>query len=321
MRPVSESESPALSRLILDAMERSLCDDYTAAELEQMKRSFSPQGVAGKLQGAEAFAATGADGALVGVGARIPHESRPATSRLRTLFVAPHMQGSGVGRALAEAIEERARAAGDVCIRLGATRTATPFYRHLGYAVTEQPGPQPPTYLQMGKHLRARIRTEQPGDQEQIREVIADGFQSMGGGGDEVALVDRLRREASPFVSLVAAVAGQLVGHLALTPTVAPQQAFALGPVAVRAAEQGALIGTQLCRAGMAAAAGYGARLLFLLGHVEFYRRLGFGSAGALGFSFRGEAPAALMVATPTGDQPTGVDGGPLQFHPAFDDA
>lgn len=328
IRPVQDSETGALSELIHDTMDRSLGADYTAAELEQMKRSFTPEGVARKLQGAEAFVATGADGSLAGVAARIPHESHPTASRLRTLFVAPHLQGTGLGRTLAELIEERARAASDVSIRLGSTRTALPFYRHRGYVVIEQPGqepgqqpgPQPPLYLQMGKHLHARIRPEQPGDAEQIRAVIRDAFQSFGGGEVEVALVDRLRHEASPFVSLVAEIGGRVVGHIALSPMVAPRQAFALGPVGVSTSEQGGLLGTQLCRAGMAACAGHGAGMVFLLGHVDFYPRLGFRSAGALGFSFRGEAPPALMVATPAGEPPTGVKGEPLQFHPAFDD-
>ena len=317
IRALGAGETQAISRLILDAMGRSLAADYTPAELLIMKRSFSPEGLVKKLEGADAFVAVAADGEPAGIGARIPHESRDATSRLRALFVAPEHHRHGVGSALVRAVEERARTAGDINIRLASTRTAVPFYRRLGYVVTEQPPQPPPTYLQMGKHLLATIRPELPADAQEISEVILDAFED---GTNEVRLVDRLRREVSPFVSMVAVVHGRVVGHVALSPAATPNGCFVLGPLAIRSAEQRTLLGTALCRAGIAASGCQGARIVCLFGCPQFYARLGFVPAAQLGFAHRGSAPPALMVATPDGEAPRDVAGGPLQFHPAFDD-
>lgn len=56
-----------------------------------------------------------------------------STIKMRQVAVDDHLQGKGVGRALVEACELKARALGHQVIELNARDTAVPFYLRLGY--------------------------------------------------------------------------------------------------------------------------------------------------------------------------------------------
>ncbi len=95
-----------------------------------------------------------ADGALVGCGGwslrrkayagpadgaddagRLDPASEP--TRIRAMFTAPGAARRGIGRAILEAAEDGARAAGFFRARLGATMSGVPFYRRAGYREVE----------------------------------------------------------------------------------------------------------------------------------------------------------------------------------------
>src|SRR2546421_99288 len=58
------------------------------------------------------------------------------------------------------------------------------------------------------------IRPERAADVAAIRTVHTEAF----GRPDDAGLVDRLRERAHPYVGLVAADGGEIVGHIELTP-------------------------------------------------------------------------------------------------------
>ena len=73
------------------------------------------------------------DGEPVGMGAFVPQHSE-----LRACYVAPAAARKGVGRALVNEIERRARAAGLSELHLVSSLTAERFYADLGYQVLGQ---------------------------------------------------------------------------------------------------------------------------------------------------------------------------------------
>jgi putative acetyltransferase len=107
----------------------------------------------------------------------------------------------------------------------------------------------------------------------------------------EARLVERLRKEASPHVSLVVVREGRVIGHAFFSPVViegegASPHAGALGPIGVETDEQGCGAGSALIRAGLEACRALDWRLLFVLGNPAYYGRFGFALAAPHGLHY-----------------------------------
>ena len=134
--------------------------------------------------------------------------------------------------------------------------------------------------------MKLQIRREGPGDVASVRAVHRAAFARQGADPIEVALVDALRADAGwlPHFSLVAAVEGELVGHVVATrATVDGLPALGVGPLGVLPAFQGRGVGTALMYALVGAALARDETLVGLLGEPEFYGRFGFVAATELG--------------------------------------
>jgi putative acetyltransferase len=123
------------------------------------------------------------------------------------------------------------------------------------------------------------IRTETSGDQEAIRHVHRLAF----GQDAEAQLVDALRDGGYVRASLVAEKDGQVVGHILFSDLPIVTQAgtvpaLALAPLAVLPEWQHQGIGSALVRRGLEVCQEQGHRIVVVLGHPHFYRRLGFSS-------------------------------------------
>lgn len=149
-----------------------------------------------------------------------------------------------------------------------------------------------------GASCDVSIRAERPEDAGFVFALNVVAF----GGLAEARLVDRLRREITPFVSLVATQpvasssgvrAERVVGHIAFSPVrVASADgdwtAMGLAPLAVAPARQRSGIGSLLVKAGFAACRALGENVVFVLGHRTYYPRFGFVRADERGCTYEG---------------------------------
>ena len=120
--------------------------------------------------------------------------------------------------------------------------------------------------------------------------ALLDVERAAFGGDDEAALVEDLLKDptATPIINLVAENDGLVVGHALFTCAFvrtahADVASTCLAPLAVTPSAQRTGIGQALCLAGIAAAKQLGIGLVFVLGHIEYYPRVGFAPASPLG--------------------------------------
>jgi putative acetyltransferase len=136
-------------------------------------------------------------------------------------------------------------------------------------------------------------RPERPADMLAIRSVVSAAFPDSG----EAGLVDALRLAARPFVSLVAELDGEVVGHIALTPVAfdpmssRDRLALGLAPLSVAPAHQRHGVGTALVEAAVAESRELGADVVVVLGDPAYYARFGFEPASRLRLRCVYEAP------------------------------
>ncbi len=168
--------------------------------------------------------------------------------------------------------------------------------------------------------MAIRVRREREGDVRNIYNINRLAF----GREDEGRLVDRLRSEVRPFISLVAEDGGEeAVGHILFTPVTvghSPVRAAGLGPMAVLPERQGTGTGSALVREGLAVCADEEIGAVFVLGHPEYYLKFGFVHASARGIFWKSEefAPYFFVIELASG----ALDGvtGEVGYHPALDE-
>jgi putative acetyltransferase len=166
-------------------------------------------------------------------------------------------------------------------------------------------------------------RAERAGDAEGVRRVNELAF----GGAAEADLVDALRADARPHVSLVAAEEGEggrIVGHIFFSPvTVEPQAPglllMGLGPMAVLPRAQKGGVGSRLVGEGLEECRRLGCAAVVVLGHPTYYPRFGFAPASRLGLRCVYGVPDEVFMAMEL--EPGALEGrrGLIKYHPAFD--
>ncbi len=168
--------------------------------------------------------------------------------------------------------------------------------------------------------MRIEIRPERPEDYRGVYAINAVAFETEA----EAELVETVRLDAEPVISLVATVAGAVAGHILFSPITVDSadtrcRAMGLGPMAVAPEHQRRGIGSQLVRAGLDACRTIGCNVVVVLGHAEYYPRFGFEPASARGLWYRGEEfDPHFFVAELS---PGALDGwsGQVRYHPEFE--
>jgi putative acetyltransferase len=164
------------------------------------------------------------------------------------------------------------------------------------------------------------VRPERMDDVEAVDEILRQAFDGPG----EAELVKRMRREAPTSISLVAERAGHVLGHVLFSAVriegdTGVWPALGLGPVAVAPDAQRTGIGSALVRAGLAACAARPERLVFVLGHPDYYPRFGFRLTEPLGLRYgEGGFERAFFVLELEPGAAAGRKGR-VEYHPAFD--
>lgn len=160
------------------------------------------------------------------------------------------------------------------------------------------------------------IRDETRSDAAAITEVTAAAFATLAiSNHTEQFIVEALRAAKALTVSLVAECAGKVAGHIALSPVTISDGTpgwYGLGPLSVLPHYQRQGIGTALVTEGLARLKTIKARGCCLVGHPEYYRRLGFTNPQKLAVE---GVPAEVFFVLPFVDPiPQGV----VYFHEGF---
>ena len=165
-----------------------------------------------------------------------------------------------------------------------------------------------------------RIRPETPADADAIRAVNRAAF----GAEVEVNLVDALRLEASPIISLVADDGGVVIGHIMFSPVSIDGDApgapliMGLAPVAVLPERQRGGIGGALIREGLAACGLRRVAAVVLVGMPEYYPRFGFVPASRFGLTCEYDVPDDVFMALELEAGALAGRRGLVRYHPAF---
>lgn len=162
------------------------------------------------------------------------------------------------------------------------------------------------------------IRRESPNDVAGIRHVNLGAFET----DLEANIVDALRAQASPLVSLVAVSDDVIVGHILFSPVTLSSQPglpiMGLAPMAVVSQRQRQGIGSDLVRAGIEGCRAAGCVAVVVLGHAEYYPRFGFTPASRFGLVSEYDVPEDVFMAMELTPGALRGNGGTIRYHPAF---
>jgi len=165
--------------------------------------------------------------------------------------------------------------------------------------------------------LELTIRAERPSDIAAIHAVEAAAF----GRDTEAVLVDALRASSDDFISLVATLRDEVVGHICFSRVTvdgaSPQSRFsALAPLAVLPAHQRRGIGAVLVTLGLDECRRRNIDAVFVVGDPAYYSRFGFAPAGDRGVRCEFEVPHDAFRVLEL--HPTTLCAGLLRYPPPF---
>jgi putative acetyltransferase len=174
--------------------------------------------------------------------------------------------------------------------------------------------------------LQFITREESAADREAVFAIHAAAFDTDA----EAVLVDAVRDSSNPIVSLVAVageerIDGLVIGHILVSPVRidnAPEDILymALGPMAVHPDYQRRGVGARLVLNALEACRAIDAAAVFVLGHPDYYPRLGFEHVSSLGLYYKDESYAPAFFAIENKANALTDRAGLVHYHPAFDE-
>jgi putative acetyltransferase len=160
------------------------------------------------------------------------------------------------------------------------------------------------------------IRNETPDDYAVISDVTAQSFRPLGFDTlNEPYVIEALRAAGAITISLVAEIDDEVIGHIAFSPVTISDGTpdwYALGPVSVLPQYQRMGFGRALIQAGLERLKAIGARGCCLVGHPEYYGKVGF--IHPTGFSYEGVPEEIFYAIAFDGQYPQGT----VTFHEGF---
>ena len=164
------------------------------------------------------------------------------------------------------------------------------------------------------------VRAEKECDREPVRTVNLSAFETP----SEADLVDALRQQVQPIVSLVAEEDGEVLGHVMFSPISlsghSNLKVMGLAPMAVTPAHQNKGIGSALVQAGVDQCRQLGFVAVVVLGHPEYYPRFGFSPASLFGIDSEYDVPDEVFMAMELQEDALSGKTGKVRYNPAFGD-
>jgi putative acetyltransferase len=171
------------------------------------------------------------------------------------------------------------------------------------------------------RHVMIIVRAEKKEDLEAIHRINELAF----GQPNEANLVDALRANASPFISLVAIVDEQVIGHISFSPVTIESEsetgnfaAIGLAPMAVLPQHQNQGIGSNLVRKGLRECQRLGHDVVVVLGHPNYYPRFGFAPASLKGLRSEYDVRDEVFMVTELREGALGGRRGLVKYHAEF---
>ena len=160
------------------------------------------------------------------------------------------------------------------------------------------------------------IRNEIDADVDAITEVTVAAFKTLEiSNHTEQFIVEALRANNALTVSLIAEADGHVVGHVAFSPVTisdGTQNWYGLGPVSVLPEHQRKGIGKSLILEGISRLKDLNAKGCCLVGHPDYYRKLGFKNVS--GLVHEGVPQEVFLAMSFDGQIPQGT----VNFHDGF---
>jgi putative acetyltransferase len=160
------------------------------------------------------------------------------------------------------------------------------------------------------------IRNETRDDVYAITEVTIAAFKALEiSNHTEQFIIKTLRAAKALTISLVAELSGRVIGHAAFSPVTisdGTRNWYGLGPVSVLPEYQRQGIGRALIREGLSRLKDQNAEGCCLVGHPEYYRKLGFKNIP--GFIHEGVPAEVFFAMSFDGHTPQGT----VTFHEGF---
>ena len=160
------------------------------------------------------------------------------------------------------------------------------------------------------------IRNEIDADVDAITEMTAAALKTLEiSNHTEQFIIEALRADSALTVSLIAEVDGHVVGHVAFSPVTisdGTQNWYGLGPVSVLPEHQRKGIGKSLILEGLSRLKGLNSKGCCLVGHPDYYSKLGFKNVS--GLVHEGVPQQVFLAMSFDGQIPQGT----VNFHDGF---
>ncbi|MCK5879893.1 MAG: N-acetyltransferase [Holophagae bacterium] len=165
-----------------------------------------------------------------------------------------------------------------------------------------------------------QIQDERTDDREAVHAVNLSAFDTP----SEANLVDALREQAQPVISLVAEYKGKIIGHIMFSPVSlsghSDLKITGLAPMAVIPAFQRKGIGSALVRAGLEQCEQRGFDAVVVLGHPEYYPRFGFLPSSRFGIDSEYDVPEEVFMAMELSPGALHGKTGRIKYHQVFNE-
>ena len=160
------------------------------------------------------------------------------------------------------------------------------------------------------------IRNEIDADVDAITEVTVAAFKTLEiSNHTEQFIIEALRAVKALTVSLVAEIDSRVIGHVAFSPVTisdGTQNWYGLGPVSVLPQYQRNGVGKALIQQGLSRLKDLNAKGCCLVGHPDYYRKLGFKNVS--GLVHEGVPQEVFLAMSFDGQIPQGT----VAFHEGF---